>query len=105
MTQRTIVTLPGDGIGAVVLREAVRVLDAAGFNAEYIHGDIGWEFWCKEGNPLPQRTIDLLRKHKIALFGAITSKPNDEAKAELSQDLQGKGFVIFEPYCWTETAF
>ena len=71
-------------LGTIVLKEALRVLDAAGFEADYIHGDIGWEFWCKEGNPLPKRTIDLIEKHKIALFGAITSKPNDEAKAELS---------------------
>ena len=97
MAKRTIVTLPGDGIGGIVLREAIRVLDAAGFDSEYIHGDIGWEFWCKEGNPLPQRTIDLIKKHKIALFGAITSKPNDEAKAELSADLQGKGFIYSSP--------
>ncbi len=90
MAKRTIVTLPGDGIGVVVLSEALRVLDAAGFDADYIHGDIGWEFWCKEGNPLPQRTIDLIEKHKIALFGAITSKPNDEAKAELSPGSAGK---------------
>ena len=34
MAKRTIVTLPGDGIGAVVLPEAFRVLDAAGFEAE-----------------------------------------------------------------------
>jgi 3-isopropylmalate dehydrogenase len=73
------------------------VLDAAGFNADYIHGDIGWEFWCKEGNPLPKRTIDLIKKHKIALFGAITSKPVDEAKAELSLELQGKGFSYSSP--------
>ncbi len=97
MAKRTIITLPGDGIGAIVLDQAVRVLDAAGFKAEYIHGDIGWEFWCKEGNPLPQRTIDLIAKHKIALFGAITSKPNDEAKAELDPELQGKGFVYSSP--------
>ena len=97
MSKRTIVTLPGDGIGVVVLKEALRVLDAAGFEADYLHGDIGWEFWCKEGNPLPQRTIDLIKKYKIALFGAITSKPNDEAKAELSPDLQGKGFVYSSP--------
>jgi len=97
MSKRTIVTLPGDGIGAVVLEQAIRVLNAAGFEANYIHGDIGWEFWCKEGNPLPQRTIDLLEKHKIALFGAITSKPIDEAKAELSPDLQGKGFTYSSP--------
>ncbi len=97
MSKRTIVTLPGDGIGAVVLGEAIRVLDAAGFEANYIHGDIGWEFWCREGNPLPQRTIDLIEKHKIALFGAITSKPNDEAKAELSPQLQGKGYTYSSP--------
>jgi isocitrate/isopropylmalate dehydrogenase len=97
MAKRTIVTLPGDGIGAVVLREAVRVLKAAGFEAEYVHGDIGWEFWCKEGNPLPQRTIDLIVKHKIALFGAITSKPNDEAKAELTPALYGKGYTYSSP--------
>jgi len=97
MSKRTIVTLPGDGIGVVVLQQAIRVLDAAGFEADYVHGDIGWEFWCKEGNPLPKRTIDLIEKHKIALFGAITSKPNDEAKAELSPDLQGKGFSYSSP--------
>ena len=79
---RTIVSLPGDGIGKTVLPEAIRVLDAAGFKAEYIHGDIGWEFWCKEGNALPQRTIDLLEEHKIGLFGAITSKPKDAAAKE-----------------------
>ncbi len=97
MSKHTIVTLPGDGIGAVVLDEAIRVLDAAGFEANYVHGDIGWEFWCREGNPLPQRTIDLIEKHKIALFGAITSKPIDEAKAELSPELQGKGFTYSSP--------
>jgi isocitrate/isopropylmalate dehydrogenase len=97
MAKHAIVTLPGDGIGGVVLQQALRVLDAAGFNADYIHGDIGWEFWCKEGNPLPKRTIDLIKKHKIALFGAITSKPVDEAKAELSLELQGKGFSYSSP--------
>lgn len=97
MAKHTIVTLPGDGIGAIVLQQAIRVLDAAGFEADYVHGDIGWEFWCKEGNPLPQRTIDLIEKHKIALFGAITSKPNDEAKAELSPDLQGKRYTYSSP--------
>jgi 3-isopropylmalate dehydrogenase len=97
MSNRTIITLPGDGIGAVVLEQAIRVLEASGFKADYIHGDIGWEFWCKEGNPLPQRTIDLIKKHKIALFGAITSKPIDEARAELSPELQGKGYTYSSP--------
>jgi len=97
MSKRTIVTLPGDGIGVIVLEQALRVLDASGFKADYVHGDIGWDFWRKEGNPLPERTLDLLSKHKIALFGAITSKPNDEAKAELDPSLQGKGFTYSSP--------
>jgi len=94
---RTIVSMPGDGIGKVVLPESIRLLEAAGFKANYVHGDIGWEFWQKEGNSLPQRTIDLLEEHKIGLFGAITSKPKDAAVAELAPELQGKGFVYFSP--------
>ncbi len=97
MAKRTIVSMPGDGIGKVVLPEAVRVLDAAGFEAEFVHADIGWEFWVSEGNPLPERTIDLLAEHKIGLFGAITSKPKDKAAEELALELRGKGFVYFSP--------
>ncbi len=89
--------MPGDGIGKTVLPEAIRVLDAAGFKADYIEADIGWEFWCKQGNPLPQKTLDLIEEHKIALFGAITSKPKDDATAELSPELQGSGLVYSSP--------
>ena len=97
MALKNIVALPGDGIGAIVLEQSLRVLDAAGFKAEYIYGDIGWEFWRKEGNPLPERTLDLLSAHKIGLFGAITSKPNEEAKADLDPSLQGKGYSYSSP--------
>jgi len=97
MAKRTIVVMPGDGIGKVVLDEAIRVLGAAGFDAEYVHGDIGWEFWCNEGNPLPDRTLKLLEKHKIGLFGAITSKPKDKAASELAPELRDKGYVYYSP--------
>ncbi len=97
MTKRTIVAMPGDGIGKPVLNECVRLLNAAGFEANYVTGDIGWEFWCKEGNPLPDRTIALLEKHKIGLFGAITSKPKDKAIAELAPELKDKGCVYYSP--------
>ncbi|MBN2667949.1 MAG: isocitrate/isopropylmalate dehydrogenase family protein [Bacteroidales bacterium] len=94
---RTIVAMPGDGIGKVVLDETIRVLDAAGFEAKYVEGDIGWEFWRHEGDALPQRTIDLLQEHKIGLFGAITSKPKDEAFDELDAELKDKGLVYASP--------
>jgi len=97
MAQYTVVTMPGDGIGKVVLPETLRVLEAVGFDAEYVHADIGWDFWIREGNALPQRTIDLLAKHKLGLFGAITSKPKDKAAAELSPALRDKGYVYYSP--------
>jgi 3-isopropylmalate dehydrogenase len=88
--------MPGDGIGNQVLPEAIRVLNAVGFEANYIHGGIGWEVWCKEGNALPERTINLLAENKLGLFGAITSKPKKEADAEIRPELRGK-FSYFSP--------
>jgi len=97
MARRTIVTVPGDGIGRVVLPESLRVLEAVGFEADSVHGDIGWEFWCREGNAFPDRTVELLRQHKLGLFGAITSKPKDKAQAELDPSLAGRGLQYYSP--------
>jgi len=92
-----IAVLPGDGVGADVIDAARKVLDTIGFEAEYHIGDIGWEFWRTEGNPLPGRTIDLLRSTDCCLFGAITSKPKEEAARELAPELQSKGLVYSSP--------
>ncbi len=89
--------LPGDGIGVDVLEATRIVLDKLDLNAEYIHGDIGWEYWCKEGDALPKRTIDLLNNVDVAMFGAITSKPARLAEAELIPELKGKGLVYRSP--------
>ncbi len=89
--------LPGDGIGKDVMDAAKIVLDRLELDAEFINGDIGWEFWCKEGDALPQRTIDLLKNVDAALFGAITSKPVKAAEAELVPELQGKGLIYRSP--------
>jgi isocitrate dehydrogenase (NAD+) len=97
MSKHTVVTMPGDGIGNQVLPESLRVLKAVGFDADYVHADIGWDCWCNNGNALPERTIELLTKHKLGLFGAITSKPNKAAQAELKPELQGKGYVYYSP--------
>jgi isocitrate/isopropylmalate dehydrogenase len=97
MPQYTIAWMPGDGVGKDVMDAARLVLDAMKFDAEYIPADIGWDFWCNEGDALPQRTVDILRKTDCSLFGAITSKPNDEAQEELVPNLQGKGLVYRSP--------
>jgi len=78
--------------------EAARiVLDAAHLDATYVHGDIGWEFWCSEGNAFPERTVELLKKVDAAMFGAITSKPVKSAEAELTPALKGKNLIYRSP--------
>jgi len=89
--------LPGDGIGVDVLDATKIVLDKLILNAEYIHGDIGWEFWCREGDALPERTIELLENVDAAMFGAITSKPVKAAELELVPELQGNGLIYRSP--------
>src|SRR4051812_30302611 len=97
MAKYRIAWMPGDGIGNDVMEATRIVLDAMKFDAEYVHADIGWEFWCKEGNPLPDRSIEILKSSTCALFGAITSKPQDDAKAELASELKDKKLVYFSP--------
>ncbi|HSQ59195.1 MAG TPA: isocitrate/isopropylmalate dehydrogenase family protein [Acidobacteriota bacterium] len=97
MSRRKIAWLPGDGIGIEVMEAARLVLDAVGFEADYEHGDIGWEFWRQEGDAFPPRTVDLLKRVDAAMFGAITSKPAKEAERELAPALQGKGLVYRSP--------
>jgi len=89
--------LPGDGVGVEVMEAARIVLDRVGLDADYIHGDIGWEFWRTEGDAFPARTIELLNNVDAAMFGAITSKPVKETEKELVPELQGKGLTYRSP--------
>jgi 3-isopropylmalate dehydrogenase len=97
MPKYRIAWMPGDGVGHDVMDAARIVLDALKFDAEYVPADIGWEFWRTEGDALPERTVQVLKETKCALFGAITSKPKEEAEKELDSSLRGKGLVYFSP--------
>ena len=97
MKRHRVAWLPGDGIGPEVCEAARVVLDAAGFEADYLPGDIGWEFWRREGDALPARTLDLLRQTDCAFFGAITSKPASEAVRELAPELRDSGLTYRSP--------
>jgi isocitrate/isopropylmalate dehydrogenase len=97
MAKYRIAWLPGDGIGVEVLEAAQIVLDRVELDAEYVHGDIGWDFWCSEGDAFPARTIELLGTVDAAMFGAITSKPAKAAEAELAPALRGTGLTYRSP--------
>ena len=97
MAQYKIAWLPGDGVGPEILEAARLVLNELRLDADYVFGDIGWEFWCSEGDALPPRTIRLLKSVDAALFGAITSKPMRAAEMELIGELQGTGLLYRSP--------
>src|SRR4030042_6250998 len=97
MAKHKIAVRPGDGVGRDVIEAAMVVLNKLAVDAEYIYGEIGWEFWCREGNALPDRTIKMLKETDCCLFGAITSKPKEDAAAELDPSLRGKGLSYFSP--------
>jgi len=54
------------------------------------------EFWCKEGNALPDRTVKVL-KETTAAFSRHYEQPQSEAKEELAPELKDKGLVYFSP--------
>lgn len=97
MAKHMIALMSGDGVGKDVMEAAQIVLDLLKLDAEYVTADIGWEFWCKEGDPLPQRTIEILKDSKCALFGSVTSKPKSEAVKELIPELQDRGLSYRSP--------
>ncbi len=97
MAKYRIAWMPGDGIGKDVMDAAKIVMDRIELDAEYIPADVGWEFWQKEADPLPQRTIEILKTVNAALFAAITSKPAPEAEAALDPTMRGLGIKYRSP--------
>ncbi|MCL2688070.1 MAG: isocitrate/isopropylmalate family dehydrogenase [Methanobrevibacter sp.] len=65
-----IAVIPGDGIGKEVMEAALTVLDALNLDFEYEFGEAGDECKEKNGIPLPQETIDIVKKSDACLFGA-----------------------------------
>jgi isocitrate dehydrogenase (NAD+) len=74
MAKHKVVLIPGDGIGPEVTRATRRVLEAGGFSAEWIEMPAGASA-VEQGhdNVLPQKTIDAITQHKVALKGPVTT--------------------------------
>ncbi len=67
-----IALLPGDGIGPEVIAEAVRVLEVVcGDALEYEIGLVGGAAYKSAGHPLPSATLDIARRARAILFGAV----------------------------------
>ena len=74
MAATSVVLIPGDGIGPEVTSAARRVVEAAGFQPEWVIVPAGATALDQgHDNVLPQVTIDAVQKHRIALKGPVTT--------------------------------
>ena len=69
----SVVMIAGDGIGPEVMAATREVLQAAGARLQWIEADAGLGAVEKHGDPLPDATLDLVRKHRVAIKGPCTT--------------------------------
>jgi len=68
-----IALVPGDGIGPEITEATVRVLAATGVPIEWTWLEAGAEVTAKYGEPMPEPTLNAIRRLGIALKGPITT--------------------------------
>lgn len=71
--------IEGDGIGAEVVPQAVRVLKLVAPEIDLIPAEMGLASKRRTGNYLPDATMSAIRDSDACLFGAITSPDGDPA--------------------------
>ena len=65
--------IPGDGIGPEITAETVRVLEATGLRFNWDEELAGMAAVDATGTPLPDATVESIRKNRLALKGPLTT--------------------------------
>ena len=68
-----VVMIAGDGIGPEVMDATRKVLHAAGARVDWVEAHAGLDAANCFGDPLPELTLALIRKHRVALKGPCTT--------------------------------
>lgn len=68
-----ITLIPGDGIGPEISEAMIKVVEATGVKINWEIQNAGEEVYFKEGDPLPYRVIESIKKNKVAIKGPITT--------------------------------
>jgi len=71
LTTHAVSLLPGDGVGPEICEASVRVLEATGVGFEWDVQPAGEGAMKEYGTPLPERTLESIRRTKVALKGPI----------------------------------
>ena len=69
--RRRVTLIRGDGIGPEVADAVVSILEAAGAPLDFEEAVVGREAEEKEGDPLPARVLDSIRRNRVALKGPV----------------------------------
>jgi isocitrate dehydrogenase (NAD+) len=70
---QTVTLIPGDGIGPAITQSVVRIIEAAGAQVEWETHQAGVAALESASTPLPQETIDSIRRTRLALKGPLTT--------------------------------
>lgn len=70
---KTITVIPGDGIGPEVTEATLAILQAAGADLEYEEQVAGLTGVDRFKSPLPEQTIESIRKNRVCLKGPLTT--------------------------------
>ncbi len=73
MTAYTVTLVPGDGTGPEIAEVTRRVIDATGVRINWEIAEAGSDVMEKYKTPLPESTLQSIRKNKVALKGPITT--------------------------------
>jgi isocitrate dehydrogenase (NAD+) len=68
-----VVMIAGDGIGPEVMEATQQVVRAAGSRVDWIEAHAGLGAAERLGDPLPDETLELIRKYRVALKGPCTT--------------------------------
>jgi isocitrate dehydrogenase (NAD+) len=68
-----IVLIEGDGIGPEVTAAACRVIAATGVKVDWVKGMAGIPAAEQLGEPLPEETLEMIRRYRVALKGPCTT--------------------------------
>jgi isocitrate dehydrogenase (NAD+) len=73
MATQTITVIPGDGIGPDIIDATIKILDKAGCGFAYEYADAGLTALENHGDLIPENTLALIEKNRIALKGPLTT--------------------------------
>ena len=68
-----VVLISGDGIGPEITKSVRTIIDSVNVDINWIEARAGEGVYNETGNPLPDETLEAIKKHRIALKGPLTT--------------------------------